>query len=268
MNTLVAVVVLAAAPRVAVLDFQGVNVDKELLSFCTTTFATRLAEGDALLVTTSADLSNALGLERQRQLLGCSPEGGACMAELAGALGVSAIAAGSLAKLGDRYQLTLRSTDASGRPVVALTDDGVEAQLPDMLMRASAALRRGLLGGLRSEGGVASSARGAPSPAPVVLAAIGGGLALTGAVLWAIAGGTYGQLVDPRAPSQFDDAEAARRAAGAKALQVGALSLLAAGVAAGIAGAIWAALQPKATAWLGVEVDAARASAVVAWRWP
>lgn len=268
MNALVALVVLSAAPRVAVLDFQGVKVDKDLLGFCTTTFATRLAEGDALQVTTSADLNNALGLERQRQLMGCSPEGGACMAELAGALGVAAIAAGSLAKFGERYQLTLRSTDAAGRPVAALTEEGTEAQLPDMLQRAAAALRRGLLGGLKPEGAVSTSAAGASSPAPFVVVAIGGAVAVTGAVLWAIAGATYGQLVDPRAPTLFDDAEAVRRASSAKTLQAAGLALLGTGVAAGLAGALWAALRPKAVAWFGVDVDGTRALASFGWRWP
>jgi hypothetical protein len=53
-----------------------------------------------------------LGLERQKQLLGCTDASSSCMAELASALGVDAILAGELAKLGSTYQLDLKVLSA------------------------------------------------------------------------------------------------------------------------------------------------------------
>src|SRR5206468_3795433 len=56
-----------------------------------------LLRSDRLKVTTATDVANVLGVERQKQLLGCGDQS-ACLAELAGALGVDGILSGSVVK--------------------------------------------------------------------------------------------------------------------------------------------------------------------------
>lgn len=233
MGGLLFAVVLAAAPtKVAVVDFTGVKVEPALLGFATTTFAVKLGERGDLQVTTSTDIANALGIERQRQILGCA-ELSSCTAELAGALGVDAIAAGSLAKLGEQYQLTLRVTNASAAVLTTFSGAAAESGLPALLAEAAASVRARLVKEV------------ATSPAPVILAVAGGGVALVGAVLLGVAAGQYGLLVDPAAPTRFSDAQAVQSAQLGRSLQlVGAVSL-GVGLSGALAGLVWSLLQPK-----------------------
>ncbi|MBL8955111.1 MAG: hypothetical protein JNK82_30320 [Myxococcaceae bacterium] len=79
-----------------------------------------------LKVTTSRDVGLALGLERQRGLVGCSDA--ACMAELAGALGVDGIVMGDVAKLGAAYVVTLKVISKSGQSLAQFNADGPDAR--------------------------------------------------------------------------------------------------------------------------------------------
>lgn len=58
--------------------------------------ATHLRE-HGLKVMTGRDIGAVLGLERQKQLLGCMDDSTSCSAELAGALGVGALVVGTVA---------------------------------------------------------------------------------------------------------------------------------------------------------------------------
>ena len=52
-----------------------------------------------------------LGVERQKQLMGCTDES-ACLAELTGAVGARFVLSGSVTQLGDVYQLNLQTLDS------------------------------------------------------------------------------------------------------------------------------------------------------------
>jgi hypothetical protein len=84
-----------------------------------------------LKVTSPDDIARILGLERQRQLLGCSQTD--CVMELAGALGVDGIIASSLARVGSGYVLNVRVVGARRGELLtawsghAATEDGVVA---------------------------------------------------------------------------------------------------------------------------------------------
>jgi hypothetical protein len=65
-------------------------------------------------VITRTDVAAALGLERQKQLLGCSDDEKSCVAELAGALGASALVVGSIATAGSGFVLNLKVMEPSG----------------------------------------------------------------------------------------------------------------------------------------------------------
>ena len=60
------------------------------------------------------DMVALLGVERQKQLLGCSDAASSCMAELAGALGADGLVTGQLARIGKSFQLNVKVLAADG----------------------------------------------------------------------------------------------------------------------------------------------------------
>src|SRR5688500_16256709 len=96
---LAAVVVSIAPMKLALPGLQVVGIDPKLGAFYGEHFAQQLTLRGAR-VTSTSEISALLGLERQKQLLGCSDEASSCMAELAKALGVDGLALGDVAKVG------------------------------------------------------------------------------------------------------------------------------------------------------------------------
>jgi hypothetical protein len=91
----------------------------------------------------SADMRTILGVERQRQLMGCSETD--CQAELAGALGARFALTGTLAKLGEVFQLTLQTVDTqkaqtlSRSTRIAKSVEALREQLPWSVAEATGA---------------------------------------------------------------------------------------------------------------------------------
>lgn len=97
-----------APVKLAVPGLSLAGVDAKLGEAWVERFATLLGTSPDLHVTTRRDIEQALGFERQKQLLGCADDSTSCLAELAGGLGVDALLSGSLAKAGSGYLVTLR----------------------------------------------------------------------------------------------------------------------------------------------------------------
>ena len=118
-------VLLAASPnpiKLASPGLSGMNVTPEMLAFVTDHVNQQLAL-EGLDVLSSAQVAAVIGLERQKQLLGCSSDTN-CMAEIANALGVDGLVVGTIARLGDTFQLDLRvaaSTDARNLAVFSIS---------------------------------------------------------------------------------------------------------------------------------------------------
>ena len=93
-----------AAPGITTVD-----VPVEAASFYTEHLAQALAR-HGLLVMTPKQLEAVLGLERQKQLLGCAES--SCMVELANALGVDGLLLGEIGRFGERYQINLKIVSA------------------------------------------------------------------------------------------------------------------------------------------------------------
>ncbi len=96
-----------------------------------------------LLVTTSKQIATVLGLERQKQLVGCSEDGVSCMAELANALGVDGVVSGEIARLeGGLFQVNLKVlSPTDGRVLASFAGKADNEQaLLDTLVWASATL--------------------------------------------------------------------------------------------------------------------------------
>lgn len=159
-------------PKLAVLDVQGSGVAPELVTAITESMTQEATRRGFFDVIASSDIRTLLGMERQKQLMGCS-EGSSCTAELAGALGARFVLSGTLTRLGEALQLTLQTLDTQkaqpiGRSIRIATD---VRELVDQLPFAVAE----------------ATATPLPQPPsrvlPVTLVALGGAALLGGAIL-------------------------------------------------------------------------------------
>jgi len=101
--TLAVLMVATGAPalpqlKIASPGLTGVRVTDKEATFFSEHLAQQLAAAGAK-VSSDREISALLGLERKRQLLGCSESSSQCVTELAGALGVDALVVGDVAKL-------------------------------------------------------------------------------------------------------------------------------------------------------------------------
>ncbi|MDP1829929.1 MAG: hypothetical protein Q8L48_42095 [Archangium sp.] len=129
--------------------FSFTGIDAALGAAWEDRFLTRIASPE-LKVTSSRDIEQVLGLERQRQLLGCDAASSSCLAELAGALGVELLLSASIVKSESGYLATVRVLGTrTGRPLATNSERvGTEAALLDWLDATALALRRQLVGEL------------------------------------------------------------------------------------------------------------------------
>ncbi len=101
-------------PKLVVLDLVPAGgVEASVAAAMTEALTAEVAARGFFSVLSSADFRTLLGRERQRQLLGCGEESTSCMTELAGALGAPFVMSGTLARLGDVWQLTLQTLDTT-----------------------------------------------------------------------------------------------------------------------------------------------------------
>ncbi|MEW5743561.1 MAG: hypothetical protein AB1938_31910 [Myxococcota bacterium] len=69
---------------------------------------TELARNGQFEVIGASDVALVLGVERQRQLLGCAEESASCLAEIGGAMGAPWLVSGALTRAGALYRLDLK----------------------------------------------------------------------------------------------------------------------------------------------------------------
>jgi TolB-like protein len=127
-----------------VLDLNASNgVDPQIASSLSETITTEAGRIGAFQVSSQKDLSTLLGIERQKQLLGCGEESTNCIMELAEAMGSRFVLSGSLVKLGNTWQLNLQTLDTHrsapvGRSTRLANDlETLRAQLPWALAEAT-----------------------------------------------------------------------------------------------------------------------------------
>jgi TolB-like protein len=141
---LLVVTVLAAdaKPKLAVLDVQTSGVEATLGVALGDAITQELTRRDFFDVISSGDIRALLGIDRQKQLLGCGDS--SCTAELSGALGARFVMQSQLTKLGDALQLSLQMLDTTKAQTVArsvrLARDAktLAEQLPWALAEATA----------------------------------------------------------------------------------------------------------------------------------
>ncbi|HVE85885.1 MAG TPA: hypothetical protein VND93_23680 [Myxococcales bacterium] len=241
---MVAVSAAPASPpqlKIATPGLTGVHVTDREAAFFSEHLAQQLAAAGAK-VTSDREISAVLGLERKRQLLGCSENSSQCLTELAGALGVDALMVGDVARLQQHYQVNVKLLSVASASLIGAESERADTdeQLVDALTAIAGRLaRRGaerLSRSLVPEGKVADRVSGPSLPVlPIVLAGAGvlaGGFGGFAAVQ---ANTNYERLTsatdEPTARQLRDDGVAWRTAtqvglgAGAAAL-VGAAALL------------------------------------------
>lgn len=211
---------LAAAPhKLAVPEWSTVNISPELASFYAGEVA-RVLRTQGFEVISARDIATLLGLERQKQLLGCGENVGSCMAELGAALGCDAIVTANLARLDSTFQGSLRLV--SSRDGATLADEPVRASgeraLAEALEEAAVKLAQKLRPPAAGSGGARRF-----SWIPLVAgAALGAGAG----VAFGFSGANYAKIPGT------DEPTAVALARDGKALQVSGWALAGVGAAA------------------------------------
>ena len=147
---------------------------------------TELQRSKNLEVVGQSDVASMLGVERQKQLLGCAES--VCLAALSGALGTPWLVTGSVARLGKAYRLDLKLLQASNG--AATWRDGKTTQNDAEVFEVLTAMVKDLV---RALDPTAPARVGA---APLVLVIAGAAVAIVGAVFTGLAAADWGSLND------------------------------------------------------------------------
>jgi hypothetical protein len=240
------ILVAGVAPvRLASTGFNAVNVPADVATLYGETFVNKLGATGDLVVLTPKDLSALVGLERQRELIGCAESH--CVAELAGALGVDGVIRGDVAHLGSSWQLNIRIVSGTGEVLYVFERRlRTEDELLDSLGPAAESARLAIMNRLRP--GVIALAvppsvaahgplvlkRWIPAFAGLVAAGVGTGLLLS-------AKSSYDALgLRGESAISASDALAARNAG--KLTQALGITLVSLGAAAIAGSFIWVAI--------------------------
>lgn len=155
----------AKRPGLAVMDVKSVQgVKAGTATLITDILVTEVSGARKYDVIGSSDITNLLGLERQKQMLQCT-EGSSCLAELGGALGVDYLLSGTVGLLGTRLRISLTVQNVKKARVVARQARFCDAN-EDALARATEEAVRSILSDL--DASVAAVAAATPPPPPVV----------------------------------------------------------------------------------------------------
>jgi hypothetical protein len=239
MLTALALAAIAATPSLASPGLTSPNIPAKRVTFISDHLAQQLGE-HGLKMITNTEMSALLGLEKQKELAGCADGGSSCLTELANALGADGIVTGSIAKLGDRYHVTVKVIAATTGTQLALFDDeaGSEDALLDMLTSAAPKLADQVRAALAphdqpvaSTSGFALKKKWGWPVAVVGLAAFAGGL-VTASFGWARYQALSSQDTGAVGP------DAAGYAHGGATLQTAGLVVTGVGAAFAVAGAV------------------------------
>lgn len=179
---------MTAAPvKIAAPGLTLVGIEQKLGEVYLERFVNLLAARGDVVVTTPKDISQVLGLERQKELVGCSEAGSSCLAELAGALGVEAILSVSLAKTGNSFTVNLRVLRSKDGTQLLTATERLKSEdaLQDWLDARAREFSDGLVRALAPAGSVAASSERS-KVVPWVPAMLGGALAIAGGITFGL----------------------------------------------------------------------------------
>lgn len=196
-------------------------------------FVTALAAGGRVKVTTQRDIGEVLGVERQKQLLGCGDDASSCMMELASALGVEGVLVGSIAVTPQGFLLNLKVVRASDATRWLATSRRVkdETELQQALDAHAAEFRMSLSGS---------------NPfrvVPWVFFGAGAACSVLGAVLYGLSKVDAGTLKSTSVQSPMEVSATATRGATLQPLGIGFLSIGIPFLLGGLLWLVWNAAQ-------------------------
>lgn len=102
----------APAPKIALPELRSSGLSSDEASALLEFFGDRLAKASGAQVVTPAMTAALIGMERQRQLMGCDEGASSCVAEVASAMGVDFVLTGTLVKLGSGFTIAIKLVDA------------------------------------------------------------------------------------------------------------------------------------------------------------
>ncbi|MFH1811383.1 MAG: hypothetical protein ABIJ09_21765 [Pseudomonadota bacterium] len=198
------------ASKYAVMPFSvGVNMDKDmprlLDELLLAALSKRALPGQTFLG--SSDITAVLGLEQQKQALGCDDEG--CMAEIGNALGVDFMVVPAVGKLGDSFAITYKVVEPKKvqvlrRDTLVVTGNesalpGAMDQLADKILGTPPSLEATASAHIEPVRGSTEMAQEGAGRSPLLLAGVG--VAVLGILVGAGSGAAVGwadsTLVDP-----------------------------------------------------------------------
>lgn len=236
----VAYLVLAQAPhvRLASPGLRAVNIKEDEVMFYSDHFAQQLTL-KGIPVVTNSEIAQLLGLERQKQLMGCESDQGACMSELANALGADGLVTGSIGKFNGQYQINVRVVRLRDAKAVAVYS--AQTTSSDRVLGELSRAADEMIGSVLQGFGLKMQSPGFkvwPAVLPVGLGVAG---IATGIALFSSAS-VLDQKLRAATPGSSNDipllATAQQMARDENAQQVGGVIALAAGGAAMVAGLV------------------------------
>jgi len=121
---------VAAAPsagvRLAAPSFSYANLDEKTGEFFVDALGQQLLKQGAQVIS-QKEIAAVVGLERQKQIMGCGEDPGSCLAELAGALGVDGILTGSVARTSAGFAFNLKVVASSSGKTLAAESTRVKS---------------------------------------------------------------------------------------------------------------------------------------------
>jgi TolB-like protein len=203
----------AGAPKrlkVAVMEVKVLYGDPQLEALLSEVALTEAATFRGFDTIGRSDIQALLGLEQQRQLLGCS-EDASCLAEIGGAIGVDYLLVGTLGRIGTLLRLDLKLVDGKHARVVGRVGTTLGGKAEELVVATQNGVR-GLLHELSPADPVIVRTSGpARWPAWVALGA-GGATLAAGVVTTVLAASEYRALKDAQAEvgyaAAYDDRSA------------------------------------------------------------
>lgn len=242
--------VTLAQPKLAAPAWSAVDVPADKATFFSTHLATALRNEGVSLITAD-DIAVVLGNERQKQLLGCADEDSSCMIELGAALGAEHLLSGAIAKLEEKYVVTLRVIKSLDGKVVA--QEQARAASQEALLDALTVAARSLADQLAPPGHPRRGLR--PFVIPLIVAGV---TAAAGATFFVLALNTSAELDSRLVPGANRDE---LNVIGSRGQAFEALGWV--GLGLGVAGAVTALVMKLTESSTVVSVGAARDGAMV-----
>lgn len=111
------------------------GISPETTQLFTEALVAELRRQPGTSVLSDADIAAAIGLERQKQLLGCTDDA-SCLTEIGGALGVDRLVHGSIGRVGESLVVTLTSIDPQSSRAMSSVSERLKGTSDEIFLDA------------------------------------------------------------------------------------------------------------------------------------